>query len=167
MPSESSFDIVSEVDLQEVDNAVNQSLKELLNRFDFKGSKSKIEFDRIEKKIILLADDTMKLKNLKDILETRLAKRSVMLKSLRYNTEEKAFDGTIRQSADIIQGIPQENAKELVKKIKDLKLKVQASIQGEKVRVTGKNKDDLQLIMQHLRANNLNLALQFVNFRTA
>ena len=166
MASESSFDIVSEVDLQEIDNAVNQSVKELRNRFDFKGSKSSIEFNRTEKKIILVADDAMKLNNLRDILGTKLAKRSVSLKAIQYLSEEQAFDGGIRQNADIVQGISQDIAKEIVGKIKDLKLKVQASIQGEKVRVSGKNKDDLQLIIQHLKASSVKIPIQFCNFRT-
>lgn len=166
MGSESSFDIVSDVDLQEVDNAVNQALRELANRFDFKGSKSSIQFLRLEKKVVLIGDDELKIKNLIDILATKLAKRNVPLKSLKYLPEEKAFDGTIRQEAEIIQGIPQEKEKELVKIIKDLKLKVQASIQGDKIRVTGKNKDDLQTIIQVFRNQNFEIPLQFVNFRT-
>ena len=166
MSTESSFDIVSEVNLQEVDNAVNQATKELINRFDFKGSKSSFSFNRMEKKIVFLADDEMKLKSLKDILTTKLAKRSVPLKAMRYLPEEKAFDGTIRQVAEIIQGIPQDEAKDIVRRIKDQKLKVQASIQGEKVRVTGKSKDDLQHVIQILRETNFKIPLQFSNFRT-
>lgn len=166
MPTESSFDIVSEVDLQEIDNAVNQTLKEIANRFDFKGSKATVSFNRTDKKIVLLGDDELRLKNLKDILATKLAKRSVPQKALRYLTEEKAFDGAIRQSAEIIQGIPQENAKEIVKQIKELKLKVQSSIQGEKVRVVSKSKDDLQSVMQNLRNSTFTVPIQFVNFRT-
>ncbi len=167
MASESSFDIVSEVDLQEIDNAVNQAVKEMKTRFDFKGSKSELKFDRLVKKITLLADDEMKLRNLKDILETKLVKRSIQLKSVKYLLEEKAFEGTIRQEAEIIQGIPQETAKEIVKKIKDLKLKVQTSIQGEKLRVSGKSKDELQTAIQFLKASQFNVALQFSNFRTS
>ena len=166
MASESSFDIVSEVDLQEIDNSINQALKEIQNRFDFKNSKSTFEFNKIEKKIMLLADDEMKLKNLKDILSTKLAKRGVPLKAVQYKDEEKAFDNTIRQSAEIIQGIPQETAKEIVRLIKDLKLKVQTSIQGEKIRVSSKSKDDLQLVILHLKAAKINLAIQFSNYRT-
>lgn len=167
MASESSFDIVSEVDLQEVDNAINQAIKELKSRFDFKGSKSEILFDRNEKKITLVADDDMKLRNLKDILSTKLAKRSVAMKALKYLPEEKAFEGTIRQPVEIVQGLPQDAAKDISRRIKDLKLKVQVSIQGEKVRVTGKDKDDLQFVIQHLKALDLPNALQFVNFRTS
>lgn len=167
MGSESFFDIVSEVNLQEVDNAINQAVKELQTRFDFKGSKSSIEFDRNSKKVTLIADDDLKLKNLKDILETKLAKRAVSLKAIKYLPPEKAFDGTIREQADVLQGIAQENAKEIVKTIKDLKLKVQASIQGEKIRVSGKNKDDLQYVIQVVKSRHLSIALQFVNFRSS
>ncbi|PIQ86312.1 MAG: YajQ family cyclic di-GMP-binding protein [Candidatus Omnitrophica bacterium CG11_big_fil_rev_8_21_14_0_20_45_26] len=166
MPSECSFDIVSEVNLQEIDNAVNQAMKELKNRFDFKGSKSEITFNRNEKKLSILADDELKLKSLKDVLSTRLAKRSVSMKVLQYGSEEKALDGMVRQSAEIIQGIPQEKAKELVRMIKDMKLKVQPSIQGEKIRVSGKNKDDLQVVMQMVKSANLSIAIQFDNLRS-
>jgi len=163
--SESSFDVVSEVNFQEIDNAVNQALKEIQTRFDFKGSKSGIEFQRQEKKIMLLADDDLKLKNLRDILETKLAKRSVSVRSLKYGSEEKSFEGTIRQPVEIIQGISHEIAKEMVAGIKGLKLKVQVSIQGEKVRVSGKSKDDLQTVIQYLKNSSPKIPLQFVNFR--
>ena len=166
MSSESSFDVVSDVDLQEVDNAINQTVKEVKTRFDFKGTKCSVDFNRTDKKINLLADNEMKLNDLKDILSTKLAKRSVSQKAIKYLAEEKAFEGTIRQQAEIIQGLPQETAKEIVRIIKDLKLKVQASIQGEKVRISSKSKDDLQTIIQRLRASNMPVALQFVNFRT-
>ncbi len=165
--SEHSFDIVSEVDLQEIDNAVNQAVKEMVNRFDFRGSKSQIEFTRAEKKIKILADDEMKLDSLKDILATRLTKRSIALKALNYKESEKAFEGTIRQEAEVVQGISQEAAKEIVARIKELKVKVQASIQGEKVRVCGKNKDDLQTVIQLIRSSNFKIPLQFINFRSS
>ena len=116
---------------------------------------------------VLIADDEMKLENLKDMLSTKLAKRSVPLKSIHYGPEEKAFEGTLRQSGEIIQGIPQDAAKEIVRVIKELKLKIQASIQGEKVRVTSKDKDDLQTAIHGLKAANLNIPLQFTNFRTS
>ena len=165
MANDFSFDIVSEVNLQEVDNAINQALKEIRNRFDFKGSKSNITFVLEEKKISLLADDDLKLKNLTDALEGKLAKRGVSVKSLKYNTPEKALDGLVRQHAEIIQGIPQEKAKEIVKQIKDLKLKIQPSIQGDQVRVSGRSKDDLQVVIQLLKEGPLDLPLQFTNFR--
>ena len=165
MASENSFDIISEVDLQEIDNAVNQTMKEVKTRFDFKGSKSEITVNRAEKKLLFLADDDMKLKNLIEILQTKMSKRGVSIKSLKYGVEEKAFDGMVRQSAEIIQGIPQETSKEIVKTIKELKLKVQASIQAEQVRVSGKSKDDLQAVMQLVKNMNLNIPVQFTNYR--
>lgn len=162
---DSSFDIVSKVDLQEVDNAVNQALKEIKTRFDFKGSKSNISFNKEEKKISLLADDEMKLQSLHDMLEGKLAKRGVSVKSVKYAEQEKALDGLVRQQAEIIQGIPQEKAKEITKQIKELKLKIQPSIQGDEIRVSGKNRDDLQYVIQVVKSNNPDLSLQFVNYR--
>ena len=162
---ESSFDIVSRVDLQEVDNAVNQAKKELANRFDFRGSKSTFEWNRAEAKLILLADDELKLKNLKDILTTRLAIRKVPLKSLEWGVEEKAFDGLVRQEVKLTMGIPGEKAKEIVKEIKGMRLKVQASIQGEEIRVSSRSKDDLQIVIQHLKAYPSTVPLQFTNYR--
>src|SRR3989338_711217 len=155
MPSDSSFDIVSQVNLQEVDNAIQQALKEIKTRFDFKGSKSEITFQREEKKIILLADDDLKLKNIIDIVETKLAKRGVSVKALKFGVAEKALDGMVRQTAEVIQGIAHEKAKEIVKLIKDLKLKVQASIQGDEIRVSSKSKDDLQTVIQVVKAAKL------------
>ncbi len=160
-----SFDIVSRVDLQEVDNAINQAKKELGTRFDFRGSKSTIDWNRDEKKVVLVADDELKLKNLKDILTTRLAIRKVSLKSLEWGKEEKAFDGMVRQEATLTVGIPQERAKELVKEIKGTGLKVQASIQGEEVRVSSRSKDDLQAVIQHLKDYPCQVPLQFTNYR--
>lgn len=167
MAQQFSFDIVSQPDLQEVDNAVNQTKKELLTRFDFKGSKSSIEFlkDEKEKKIRLIADDDMKLRNLQDILKSRMAGRKISLKALEFKTPEKAFDSCLRQEAVLIQGIPQDKAKEIVQKIKDLKLKVQPTIQGDEIRVSSKIKDDLQAAIQHLRGLPLSIPIQFVNFR--
>lgn len=165
MADNSSFDIVSKVDFQEVDNALNQALKEIKTRFDFKGSKSDITFKKEDKKLSFLADDEMKLKNLHDILESKLAKRGVSVKSLKYGESEKALDGMVRQEAEIIQGIPQEKAKEIVKQIKELKLKVQSSIQGDEIRVSGKSRDDLQDVIQTVKTKNPDLPLQFTNYR--
>ncbi len=165
MAQQPSFDIVSQIDLQEVDNAVNQAKKELATRFDFKGSKSTLEFLKDEKKIQIIADDDMKLRNLQDILRTRFASRKISQKSLEFMTAEKAFDGCLRQEVALTQGISQEKAKEIVKIIKDLPVKVQAAIQGDEIRVTSKNKDDLQSVMQHLRTAPLTLPIQFTNFR--
>ncbi len=163
--NEFSFDIVSRVDLQEVDNAVNQARKEMINRFDFRGSKSTFEWNRTENKLVLVADDDLKLKNLHDMLTTRLAMRKVPLKSIEWETPEKAFDGMVRQEVKFTMGIPGEKAKELVRQIKDIGLKVQASIQGEEVRVSARSKDDLQTVIQHLNANPPALPLQFINYR--
>ncbi len=165
MADNSSFDIVSNVDFQEVDNALNQALKEIKMRFDFKGSKSDITFKKEDKKLSFLADDEMKLKNLHDILEGKLAKRGVSVKSLKYGESEKAMDGMVRQEVEIIQGIPQEKAKEIVKQIKELKLKVQSSIQGDEIRVSGKSRDDLQYVIQAVKTKNPDIPLQFVNYR--
>lgn len=165
MASNFSFDIVSEVDLQEVDNAVNQAKKELGQRYDFRGSKSSIDFDRTEKQITLVADDDFKLKALKDILTTKLAKRGVSLKSLSFQDPQKAFEGTLRQLVKLATGIDKEKAKDLVKIIKDLNLKVQTQIEGEKIRVSSAKKDDLQAVIAHVRAIDFPLALSFHNYR--
>lgn len=165
LPGDFSFDIVSRVNLQEVDNAVNQARKELANRFDFRGSKSSFEWSREEKKLILLADDELKLKNLRDILTTRLAIRKVSLKSLEWGTEERAFDGMVRQEVKLTMGISSEKAKELVKEIKAMGLKVQASIQGDEIRVSSRSKDDLQGVIQRLKSTPFSLPLEFVNYR--
>ena len=165
MAQQPSFDIVSTIDLQDVDNAVNQAKKELATRFDFKGSKSSIEFLKEEKLIRILGDDDMKLRNLQDILRTRFASRKISQKALEFKTPEKAFDGCLRQDVLLTQGIAQEKAKEIVRIIKDLPVKVQAAIQGDEIRVTSKSKDDLQTVMQHLREAPLTLPIQFTNFR--
>ena len=160
-----SFDIVSEVDLQEVDNAANQAKKELAQRYDFKNSKSTIDFKRDEKKITLIADDDFKLRALQDILVTRLAKRGISHKSLIYKEPEKAFEGTLRQAIEIATGIPQEKTKELNKIIKDLQLKVQTQIEGEKMRVSSPKKDDLQAVMAAVRAADFDFVTSFTNYR--
>jgi cyclic-di-GMP-binding protein len=165
MAQNSSFDIVSEVDMQEVDNAVNQAKKEIITRYDFKGSKSSVDLNREEKKITLLADDDFKLRALKDILATKMAKRGVSLKFLVYGEPEKAFEGTLRQKVDIVTGIEKEKAKELVKIIKDLGVKVQAAIEGEKIKVSVAKKDDLQAVIAHLRSINFSLPIAFTNYR--
>ncbi|HEX7680063.1 MAG TPA: YajQ family cyclic di-GMP-binding protein, partial [Thermoanaerobaculia bacterium] len=142
MAQDFSFDIVSKTEMQEVSNAVQQAQKELAQRFDFKGSKSSIELTAEE--IVLVSDDEGKLRSVKDILETKLVKRGVSLKALEYAALEQAAGGTVRQKAKIVQGIEIEKAKAIVKAIKEAKLKVQASIQSDQVRVTGRTKDDLQ-----------------------
>lgn len=165
MAANFSFDIVSEVDLQEVDNAVNQAKKELSQRYDFRGSKSSIEYNRDEKKITFIADDDFKLRSLTDILNTKIAKRNISLKSLKYIEPEKAFEGTLRQIIEINTGIPKENAKDLVKIIKGLNSKVQTQIEGEKLKVSSAKKDDLQAVIAHLRTVDFPVAISFCNYR--
>lgn len=165
MADQFSFDVVSQVDLQEIDNAVNQAIKEISTRFDFKGSKSSIEFLKSEKKIRLIGDDPMKLRNLQDILRTRMASRKVPIKALQFQEAEQAFEGTLRQEVTLVQGIPQDKAKEIVKAIKETKLKVQPAIQGDVVRVSSKSKDDLQAVMSQLRSLPIDIPLQFTNYR--
>jgi len=160
-----SFDIASEVDLQEADNAVNQAKKELSQRYDFRGSKSSIEYNRDEKKITLIADDDFKLRSLTDILSTKIVKRGISLKSLNFKDPEKAFEGTLRQVIEINTGIPKEKAKDLAAIIKGLNLKVQAQIEGEKLRVSSPKKDDLQAVIAHLRAIDFPVAISFCNYR--
>jgi len=163
MAQEFSFDVVSKTDMQEVANAIQQAQKELAQRFDFKGSKSEIELKAEE--LILVSDDEVKLKSLKDIVESKLVKRKVSLKAIDYAPLEDAAMGTVRQKAKIVQGIEIEKAKAIVKAIKEAKLKVQASIQADQVRVTGKSKDDLQGAMALLRDKDFGVPLQFTNYR--
>jgi uncharacterized protein YajQ (UPF0234 family) len=165
MADKFSFDIVSEVSMMEVENAVNQAQKELSNRFDFKGSKSSIELNKNDKKITFVADDDYKMKALKDILEGRFAKRGISIKSLNYKGQEKAFEGYIRQVAEIISGLPSDKAKELSKLIKDSKIKVQTQIDGAKVKVISSKKDDLQQVIAYLKEVSFSLSLQFTNYR--
>ena len=160
-----SFDIVSRVDIQEVDNAINQSIKEMQQRYDFRGTRSKIEWDRKDATVVITADDDYKLKAVVDILHGRLARRGISLKALVYGKVEDASGGLKRQTIRIRQGIPTEKAKELVKRIKDLKLKVQAQIQADQIRVSGKKIDDLQTVIQSLKSLDLDINLQFVNMR--
>ena len=160
-----SFDIISEVDLQEMDNAVNQACKELGQRYDFKDSKASIAYDKKEKKVTLVADDDFKLRALTDILATRMAKRNISLKSLKFNTPEKAFEGYLRQVVDILMGIDKERAKELVGIIKNLGLKVQTQIEGEKIKVSSAKKDELQAVIVHLRGIDFSIPLGFGNYR--
>lgn len=165
MAQQNSFDITSRIDHAEVVNAVNQALKEVQTRFDFKGSRSTIELEGKDA-ILLIADDEYKLKSLNDILQSKLVKRGVPLKGLDYGKVEAALGGTVRQRIELQQGIPQEKAKEIVKQIKDLKFKVQASIQGDFVRVTGKDRDVLQDVIAALRQRDFGIDMQFTNYRT-
>jgi uncharacterized protein YajQ (UPF0234 family) len=161
--AESSFDVVSSVDLQEVKNAIAQAMKEIVTRFDLKGTGSDVSLAGEE--IVLASSDEFKLKAVRDVLEGRLVKRSVPLKALSYGTLEKALGGTTRQKVALQKGIPTEKAREIVKLIKGSKLKVQAAIQGDQVRVTGKNKDDLQSVIQLLKQTDLGIDMQFRNYR--
>jgi len=161
--SESSFDIVSKIDLQEVDNAVQQALKEIRQRYDFKGSLADIRRDK--EALHLQAEDDYKLKAVTEILTQRLAGRKVPLKGLTFKTPETATGGSLRQEVALQQGIPQEQAKEIVKILKETKLKVQASIQGDQVRVKGRSRDDLQAAMNALRRSSLSIDMQFTNYR--
>ncbi|WDL97322.1 YajQ family cyclic di-GMP-binding protein [Alicyclobacillus sp. ALC3] len=163
MAKDASFDIVSKLDLQEVDNAVNQANKEIETRFDFKNSKSKIEFS--EDLISLYSDDEYKLTAVYDVLQSKCVKRGVSLKALKPGKVEPASGGAVRQSVTLQQGIDQDTAKTITKLVKDSKIKVQASIQGDQVRVSGKNRDDLQAVIQLLQSSDIPVPLQFVNYR--
>ncbi|HEX7572448.1 MAG TPA: YajQ family cyclic di-GMP-binding protein [Bacteroidota bacterium] len=160
-----SFDIVSEVNLQETDNAINQARKEIAQRYDFKGSKSSIDLDLKEKKIAVASDDDFKLKAVVDILQNKMIKRGVPLKALDYGPVEPASGGTVRQTIGLRVGIDKENARLIVKMIKETKLKVQAQIMDDQVRVSGKVKDDLQAVMKLIRDAELKFAVQFTNYR--
>lgn len=165
MADEHTFDIVCEVNMQEVVNAVNQAMKEIGQRFDFKGSKSNIEIDKGKAVITLISDDEIKIKSVIDILQTKLVKRGVALKALNYGKVEPAAGNTVRQAITLQQGIPQEKAKEIVKIIKDTKLKVIAEIQKDQVRVRGKKIDDLQTIIAAIKEKDFSIHLQFANYR--
>ncbi|SEP43356.1 YajQ family cyclic di-GMP-binding protein [Propionispora vibrioides] len=164
MAKDCSFDIVSDVDMQEVDNAVNQTAKEISQRFDFRGSKSSIALEAEEIKII--GDDDYKLQSVIDILQTKIVKRGISLKALDYGKVDPASHGTVRQIIKIKKGIDKETAKLVVAAIKESKLKVQPQIMDDQVRVSGKNKDDLQNTIAKLKQMDFKVDLQFVNFRS-
>lgn len=164
MAKDCSFDVVSEVDMQEVDNAVNQAIKEIGTRYDFRGSKSEISLDG--ETIKLIGDDEYKLGAVVDVLKGKMVKRNVSIKNLEFGKVEPASGATVRQLVTIKKGISQENAKKVTKAIKDMKIKVQASIQGDQVRVSGKDKDDLQAVIQMLKNLDVPVELQFTNFRS-
>jgi cyclic-di-GMP-binding protein len=163
MSTENSFDIVSKMDMQELNNAIDQASKEILTRFDFKGSKSSVTLEK--EQIVVVSDDDFKLKNVLDILYAKMAKRGIALKNLEYGKLEPAASGTVRQKISVKQGIDQESAKKINILIRDSKLKVKSQIQGDQIRVTAKSKDDLQSVIALLRGANLPLELQFVNIR--
>jgi hypothetical protein len=164
MAQQNSFDIVSEVDRAEITNAINQTVKEVRQRFDFKGSAATVELEANE--LILTAEDETKLRNMNDIFQQKLVRRGVPLKALSYGNVDPAGGGTVRQKVQIQQGIPQEKAKEVVRFIKDSKAKVQASIQGDIVRVSGKDRDTLQGVIAELKGKDFGINMQFSNYRT-
>ncbi len=166
MATQCSFDITSNVDLQEVDNALNQARKEVAQRYDFKGTKASIDFDPKESKLVLVADDEFKLNALWEIVQTRLVRRNVPVKNLTRGPAIPSANTTVRQEITLQQGIPGEKAKDIVKYLKEAKVrKVQASIQGDQLRVTSGSKDDLQEAMRLLREQDFGVALQFGNYR--
>jgi cyclic-di-GMP-binding protein len=156
--------VVCEADMVEVKNAVEQSNKEITTRFDFKGSSANVELEKTE--LVLTAEDETKLRNMNDILQQKLVRRGVPLKAFSYGKIEPAAGGTVRQRAQIQQGIPQEKAKEVVKFIKDTKTKVQASIQGDVVRVSGRDRDTLQDVIAKLKDKDFGIHMQFTNYRS-
>jgi len=163
LAKECSFDVVSKIDMQEVKNAVNQTNKEISQRYDFRNSKAEVVLE--EDTVKILADSDFQLKSVIDILESKLIRRKVAVKNLEYGKVESASGGMVRQSISIKQGIDDKTAKKIVKDIKSLKLKVQAKIMEDQLRVSGKKKDDLQQVIQFLKQNDYGLELQFVNFR--
>src|SRR5579864_5556212 len=164
MPTDSSFDIVSRIDQQELDNALNQARKEIAGRFDFKNSKTKIEYDG-KKLITVTSDDEMKMKNVMDIIQSKAVRRGIDLKALDLGAIEPAAGDTVRRMITLKSGIPKDKIKPLMDAIKDLKLKVNAQFQDEQIRVSGKNRDDLQKVIAELKAMNFELPLQFTIYR--
>ncbi|MBS8263037.1 YajQ family cyclic di-GMP-binding protein [Mesobacillus boroniphilus] len=163
MSKESSFDIVSKVEMSEVTNAISIAMKEIQNRYDFKGSKSDISLDKEE--LVLISDDEFKLDQLKDVLFSKMIKRGIPIKNLDYGKVERASGGTVRQRAKLVQGIDKENAKKINTTIKNSGLKVKSQVQDDQVRVTGKNRDDLQKIIAAVKEADLTVDVQFVNYR--
>lgn len=163
MAKEASFDVVSELNVEEVKNAIQMTTKELKNRFDFKGSTIEITLDN--DKVTIIGDDDFKLEQIKDVLMGKLIKRSVPTKNIHFSETEHALGAKARQTADLISGIDKENAKKITTAIKNAKLKVKAQIQDDQIRVTGKSRDDLQEVIQLLRKLDLPIELQFTNYR--
>lgn len=165
MADQFSFDVVSRVDMQEVKNALDQTMKEIRQRFDFKGSKTDLTLKEKEKELVVVSDDEYKLKAVLEILKAKLVKRGVSLKALTYGKLEEALGGTVRQVLTIQSGIPDEKAKALAKEIRDRKFKAQAQIQGDQVRVQSKSKDELQAVITFLKQQDFGIDLQFTNYR--
>ena len=165
MPDLSSFDVVSLVDMQEVKNAVDQTMKEIRQRFDFKGSKTDLTLKEKERELTVLSDDEYKLKAVLEILKAKFVKRNVSLKAMTYGKVEEALGGTVRQVIGIQSGIPDDKAKAISKEIRDTKFKAQAQIQADQIRVQSKSKDELQAVIAFLKQKDFGIDLQFVNFR--
>jgi uncharacterized protein YajQ (UPF0234 family) len=164
--ADNSFDVVSKIELPEVSNAIQQALKEILQRYDLKDSKATIELNEKDGKILLASSDDFKLKAVVDVLQAKLVKRNVPLKGLSFGTITPATGSSVRQEITLQQGIPLEKAREVVKAVKDSKLKVQASIQGDVVRISGKDRDVLQEVMHLLRSSDFGIDMQFTNYRS-
>src|SRR5579884_2354148 len=164
MAGESSFDVVSKVDQQELDNALNQARKEIAGRFDFKNSKTEIAYDA-KKLITVTSDDELKMKNVMDIIQSKAVKRGIDIKAFEFGKIEPAAQNTVRQTITVQTGIPKDKSKPLMEAIKALKLKVSAQYQDEQIRVSGKSRDDLQKVIARLKSMDYELPLQFVNYR--
>lgn len=165
MATEYSFDVVSKVDMQEVRNAVDQARREIETRFDFKGSQSTIELDEKTATFTLASDNEARMQSLVDVLQSKLHRRGVDLRALELGEPEEAAKGTLRRTATLRQGLDADTARKIVKMVKDRGLKVQAQMQGEQVRVSGKAKDDLQSVLQYLKSQDAGVPLQFINYR--
>ena len=165
MADQNSFDVVSKVDMQEVKNAVDQALKEIHQRFDFKGTKTEVTLKDKESELAVVSDDEYKLKSVVEILKAKLVKRAVSVKAFAFGAMEPALGDTVRQIAKIQNGLTTEKAKEIVKEVKDRKFKAQAQIQGDQVRVQGKSRDELQAVIAFLKGKDFGVDLQFINYR--
>ncbi|CAI4030590.1 putative nucleotide binding protein YajQ [Nitrospira tepida] len=165
MADQFSFDVVSEVNMQEMKNVVDQATKEIKQRFDFKDSKTEITLKEKEKELVVISDDDYKLNAVNEIIKAKCVKRGVSLKALTYGAIEQALGGTVRQVVKIQSGIAADKAKEITKSVKDSKLKVQAQIQGEQLRIVSKSKDELQAAIAFLKQKDFGIDLQFTNYR--
>jgi hypothetical protein len=165
MADQNSFDVVSKVDMQEAKNAIDQALKEIHQRFDFKGTKTELTLKEKESELLIVSDDEYKLKSVVDILTAKLIKRNVSVKAFEFGTVEPALGGTVRQTAKIQNGLAIEKAKEIVKEIKEGKFKAQAQIQGDQLRVVSKSRDELQVVITFLKSKDFGVDLQYINYR--
>ena len=165
MADQNSFDVVSKVDMQEVKNAIDQALKEIHQRFDFKGTKTELTLKEKESELLIVSDDEYKLKSVVDILTAKLIKRNVSVKAFEFGVVEPALGGTVRQTAKIQNGLAIEKAKEIVKAVKEGKFKAQAQIQGDQLRVASKSRDELQVVITFLKSKDFGVDLQYINYR--